>query len=171
MVGPGKSRVLALLLLAFALTACGVDPLTADDDDEDLISFRVDLLNETAKPDFGARASVIFTVEYQGVRAPNSTLDSETITAQSQVVPPGPLPAGSNSQRLDVDRLLRVRPLVTFTATIPGTSQTTSQTCSWRADRGASDFDTRLVTFTGDKTEAQLNAGEIPTYRIFCFFW
>ena len=165
-----KSHVLALPLVALALTACGdaPDPLFLNDDEE-VVSFRVDLLNETNKPDFGARASVVFTVQY--VRIPMQGSRPEEITVESQILTPDPPPIGTNTQRLDVDRITRLISAVTYTATIPGTSQTTSQTCSWRADRGASDFDTRLVTFTGNKNQVQLNAGEIPTYRILCFFW
>ena len=42
-------------------------------------------------------------------------------------------------------------------------------TCTWRDDRGTSDI--RLVTFTGDKNPLDIAAGEVPTYKLFCFFW
>ena len=153
-----RSHVLVLLLLTCALSACEVDDPLAES--EDTVTFRVDLLNETAKVDFGGPEDVIFTVEYDV-----SNPDRETFTAQSQILAPG------QSQRLDVVRTFTSPGAVSYLAEIPGTSTFATTVCDWRAQRGANDFDTRLVTFTGNKTPAQIAAGEIPTYRLFCFFW
>ncbi len=158
MTSSPRSHVLVLLLLTCALSGCEVDDPLAES--EDTVTFRVDLLNETAKFDFGGPEDVIFTVEYDV-----SNPERETFTIQSQILAPG------QSQRLDVVRTFTSPGLVSYVAEIPGTPTSAFTVCDWRADRGANDFDTRLVTFTGDKTPAQIAAGEIPTYRLFCFFW